>query len=186
MQVGRVGDMLFWLCLLAIGLALWNRVRIDDLARSISELHMELTILRRTTIGADVAITTAPAAAPAPAPEPTFFDAVVADEPVPPPPSPEPAIIEDAKPDIPPPQEAFASPQDQATEPAPRPYQQPQPIPPAEDTGTVVDLERQFGARLPVWIGGIALALAGFFLVRYTIEIGLLTETVRVVLGGIF
>jgi len=51
---------------------------------------------------------------------------------------------------------------------------------------TVVDLERQFGALLPVWIGGIALALAGFFLVRYTIEIGLLTETVRVALGGVF
>lgn len=39
---------------------------------------------------------------------------------------------------------------------------------------------------MPVWIGGIALALAGFFLVRYTMEIGLLTETVRVALGGVF
>lgn len=47
-------------------------------------------------------------------------------------------------------------------------------------------LEQQFGARLPVWIGGIALALAGFFLVRYSIEAGLLSPTVRVVLGVIF
>lgn len=46
--------------------------------------------------------------------------------------------------------------------------------------------EKQFGARLPVWIGGIALALAGFFMVKYSIETGLLTEKVRVVLGSVF
>ncbi len=49
-----------------------------------------------------------------------------------------------------------------------------------------VSFEQQFGARLPVWIGGIALALAGFFLVKYSIETGLLSPTVRVVLGGLF
>ncbi len=47
-------------------------------------------------------------------------------------------------------------------------------------------LEQQFGAKLPVWIGGIALALAGFFMVKYSIDTGLLNETVRVVLGGTF
>src|SRR5262245_27505360 len=100
--------MLFWLCLLAIGLALWNRVRIDDLARSISELRKELTILRRAAAGADVALATAPAPAAAPAPEPTFFDAAVS-KPVPPPPAPKPVVImEEAKPDLPPPEEAFA------------------------------------------------------------------------------
>ena len=46
--------------------------------------------------------------------------------------------------------------------------------------------EQQFGAGLPVWIGGVALALAGFFMVKYSIEIGLLSPTVRVVLGMIF
>jgi len=46
--------------------------------------------------------------------------------------------------------------------------------------------EEQFGTRLPVWIGGIALILAGFFLVKYTIDIGLLTPKVRLVLGGMF
>lgn len=49
-----------------------------------------------------------------------------------------------------------------------------------------VSFEQQFGARLPVWIGGVALALAGFFMVKYSIETGLLSPTVRVVLGMIF
>jgi hypothetical protein len=49
-----------------------------------------------------------------------------------------------------------------------------------------VSFEQQFGARLPVWIGGVALALAGFFMVKYSIETGLLSPTVRVVLGLIF
>ena len=47
-------------------------------------------------------------------------------------------------------------------------------------------LERQFGGRAFVWLGGVALALAGFFLVKYSIDIGLLTESVRVVLGVLF
>jgi uncharacterized membrane protein len=46
--------------------------------------------------------------------------------------------------------------------------------------------ERLFGGRAFVWMGGVALALAGFFLVKYSIDIGLLTETVRVVLGIAF
>lgn len=46
--------------------------------------------------------------------------------------------------------------------------------------------EQQFGARLPVWIGGIALALSGFYLVKYSIDNNLLTPEIRVLLGAIF
>ncbi len=46
-------------------------------------------------------------------------------------------------------------------------------------------LERQFGAVLPVWIGGVALAFAGFFLVKYSIENDLVGPEMRVVLGGL-
>lgn len=46
-----------------------------------------------------------------------------------------------------------------------------------------INFEQHFGAKLPVWIGGVALALAGFFLVKYSIETGLLSPAVRVVLG---
>ena len=45
-------------------------------------------------------------------------------------------------------------------------------------------LERRFGAVLPVWIGGVALAFAGFFLVKYSIENELIGPAMRVVLGG--
>ena len=46
--------------------------------------------------------------------------------------------------------------------------------------------EYQFGGRTSVWLGAVALALAGFFLVKYSIEIGLLSPTVRVTMGIIF
>jgi len=49
-----------------------------------------------------------------------------------------------------------------------------------------LSFEQQFGARLPVWIGGIALALAGVFMVKYSLESGLLSPMVRLVIGGIF
>lgn len=49
-----------------------------------------------------------------------------------------------------------------------------------------VSLERQFGTFLPVWIGAIALALAGFFMVKYSIENNLLSPQVRVMLGITF
>jgi len=51
------------------------------------------------------------------------------------------------------------------------------------------DFEDIFGRRLPVWAGGAALAVAGVFLVMYSIEAGLLTPAVRAALSfgfGIF
>ncbi len=50
-------------------------------------------------------------------------------------------------------------------------------------------LEERIGARVFVWVGGVALALAGAFLVKYSIDAGLLGPGVRVLLGitlGIF
>ncbi|MEM7223843.1 MAG: DUF2339 domain-containing protein [Pseudomonadota bacterium] len=83
-----------------------------------------------------------------------------------------------------------------AAQPAPAPQQdggwdhQPPAAAPAPDQRPKrrwprAGFELLLGARLPVWVGGIALALAGFFLVKYSIEQNLLTETVRVVLGGL-
>ena len=37
-----------------------------------------------------------------------------------------------------------------------------------------------------VWVGGLTLALGGFFMVRYSIEAGLLGPGVRTLLGGAF
>lgn len=55
-----------------------------------------------------------------------------------------------------------------------------------DDVKKEISFEQQFGARLPVWIGGIALALAGFFMVKYSIENNILSPAVRIVLGMIF
>lgn len=46
-----------------------------------------------------------------------------------------------------------------------------------------VGFEQQFGVYLPVWIGGIALALAGFYFVKYSIDAGWLSPYVRILLG---
>ncbi len=46
--------------------------------------------------------------------------------------------------------------------------------------------EFNIGAKLPVWIGSVSLACAGFYLVKYSIEAGLLGPTVRVMLGFLF
>ena len=48
------------------------------------------------------------------------------------------------------------------------------------------DFEEVIGGRLPIWVGGITLAVAGVFLVRYSIEAGLLTPAVRVVMAFLF
>ena len=47
-------------------------------------------------------------------------------------------------------------------------------------------LEERFGTQWVVWIGGLALALGGIFLVRYTVEQGLLGPGVRIFLAAIF
>jgi uncharacterized membrane protein len=59
---------------------------------------------------------------------------------------------------------------------------------PAAQAGETLSalFERYVGGRLLIWIGGIALALAGIFLVRYSIQIGLIGPTVRMIVAGIF
>ena len=69
--------------------------------------------------------------------------------------------------------------QKEAAAPPPPP---PLPSPPPSDPG----FEEQLGTQWVVWIGGLALALGGFFLVRYSIEAGLIGPRVRIMFGGIF
>jgi uncharacterized membrane protein len=60
----------------------------------------------------------------------------------------------------------------------------PPPLPPP--TSADPGFEERLGTRWVVWIGGLTLALGGFFLVRYSIEAGLVGPRVRIVLGGLF
>jgi uncharacterized membrane protein len=46
--------------------------------------------------------------------------------------------------------------------------------------------EERIGTRWVVWLGGLTLALGGFFMVRYSIEAGLIGPGVRTILGGLF
>lgn len=46
--------------------------------------------------------------------------------------------------------------------------------------------EQLVGGKLPIWVGGIALVLAAFFLVRYSIEQGMLGPRVRTIMAAVF
>ncbi len=46
--------------------------------------------------------------------------------------------------------------------------------------------EELVGGKLPIWVGGIALVLAAVFLVRYSVEQGLLGPAARTVIAGLF
>jgi uncharacterized membrane protein len=67
------------------------------------------------------------------------------------------------------------------------------PVPPAPQSPPVappslprpIGFEERFGTRWVVWVGGLALALGGIFLVRYSIQQGLIGPGVRVALGGL-
>lgn len=56
----------------------------------------------------------------------------------------------------------------------------------AEPARASTTLEEKFGTQWVVWVGGLALALGGIFLVRYSIEEGLLGPGVRIFLAALF
>jgi len=58
------------------------------------------------------------------------------------------------------------------------------PLPP-EPAAPAPGFEERFGASWVVWIGGLALALGGIFMVQYSIEAGLIGPGVRIFLGGL-
>jgi len=66
--------------------------------------------------------------------------------------------------------------------PATEPASEPTPPPPAP-AKPKQGLEEKLGGRIFVYIGAVMLALAGAFLVKYSIDVGLLSPAVRVFLG---
>ena len=76
-------------------------------------------------------------------------------------------------------------------EPAEGPAEQPgfdpiEPPAPTAATAPATTLEERLGTRWAVWVGGLALALGGVLLVRYSIEQGVFGPGVRVALGALF
>jgi uncharacterized membrane protein len=47
-------------------------------------------------------------------------------------------------------------------------------------------VEDLFGRTLPIWAGGITLAIAGILVVKWSVDVGLLSPAVRLILGMIF
>ncbi|MER9437734.1 DUF2339 domain-containing protein [Mesorhizobium sp. M0618] len=74
------------------------------------------------------------------------------------------------------------------------PWTAPEPAPKAVDTAELPgaakaarqsDVETALATRWAVWVGGIALALGGLFLIRYTIEAGIFGPGVRLAMAGV-
>lgn len=153
----------FIIAVVAIILAMRMRKRL-----TVVEQHVTHLIGRLDLRDADAARAAAKSAPPqAPAPQPA------APVPQPPPPAAQPdeAAIDAV---------FAAAAQHAATTPPPAPPLPPGPEAPAKS------FEERFGASWVVWIGGLALALGGIFMVQYSIEAGLIGPGVRVFLGGLF
>jgi uncharacterized membrane protein len=73
-------------------------------------------------------------------------------------------------------------------EPAVRPAQMPvEPAIAARSAARSAEsLESRLGARWTVWVGGLALAFGGLFMVKYSIENGLISPALRLVLAAMF
>lgn len=71
-----------------------------------------------------------------------------------------------------------------AAEPAPKAVE-PAELPAAAKAARQSDVETALGTRWAVWVGGIALALGGLFLIRYTIEAGIFGPGVRLAMAGV-
>lgn len=133
------------------------------LEREVAAVRQELALLKRQGLSAPAAEEAVAPAAPEAAPAP-----VVPVEVTPEPVVIEPAVIE--------------------TVAAAAPVEEPVPaaLPPAPEPTAPKDFEGRLGGRIYGWLGGIALAFAGIFLVKYSIEQGWLSPSVRVGLGIVF
>src|SRR4051812_11855164 len=74
-----------------------------------------------------------------------------------------------------------------AAEPAPEVFPTPPSSPPVLPAPVQArpSLEERFGTQWVVWVGGIAIAFGGFFLVRFSIEQGWFGPGMRVFLGAV-
>lgn len=138
-------------------------VQASSLGTVVRRLEQRVSVLERAT----AAVTAAAAPSPAPSPPPAAAPAALPPAPLPPPqtepaaPPPMPAV----------PQPGISVPTTVPAIPTPRPPQ--------------IGFEERFGTRWVVWVGGVALALGGIFLVRYTIQEGLIGPGVRIMLGAL-
>src|SRR4051812_14457167 len=130
----------------------------SQLAARVKRLEQEVEALR-WSIGADVKIAERPAAAAPLAPAPAAFPAAPTASP--------------------------AAPSAAAALLAGGGEAQAEPATPVRETLAAL-FERYVGGRLLIWAGGIALAVAGVFLVRFSIQIGLISPAVQMAFAALF
>jgi uncharacterized membrane protein len=164
--------------------------RLDIAEMRIRQVETELTLVRAALDAAPRAAVAGEAAAiaPVPAPDPTVAyvappDAIPAEAPpsevvapaaAEPLGAPEPMAARRSVPSV------AASAPLEAIDPAPP--APPAPPPPSNLGG----FEETIGSRWAVWIGAVALGLGGLFLVRYSIEAGLIGPGLRITFGLLF
>jgi len=94
---------------------------------------------------------------------------------------PQAAPIAEASQALPPSEPAHAP----AAIPRPQPAAAAVPLVPAVPAPRQQSLEERFGTQWVVWVGGVAIALGGFFLVRLSIQQGWFGPAARVLLGAL-
>ena len=149
--------------LMVVAGVLWQRL--DALKRRITTLELALDRGERSARGD----------APAPA-RVERYDWV----------APEPVSEAQPVPQVQPLASHLVAPELDVVPPAPAVEPEPQVAEAPERSARRFGFEDIFGRYLPIWAGGITLAVAGFLIVKYSIDAGLLSPAVRVVLGLVF
>ena len=152
--------------------------RLDLLEMRVRQMETELGLLRAgPASGQPAMVPVAPAldTAPMPVAEPPVAETPVVPDPDPLPAA-EPVAARRTVPAV-----ASAAPLE-AVDPMDAPPAAPPPAPPANLGG----FEETIGSRWAVWVGAVALGLGGIFLVRYSIEQGLVGPGMRIALGALF
>ena len=159
--------------LIALVLAFLAGRRLTAVEVRLAALAQELRVLRATS-----------GLSPGPqAPEPSQAPALPAAAPLL---AAEPGAIPGTEPEAAREQAAEEAPQAAAAAPAQGADTSHAGVPPPAAAAPAPTLEERLGTRWAVWVGGLALALGGVLLVRYSIEQGMFGPGVRVALGAVF
>ncbi len=153
--------------------------RLDAVEMRLRQAETELGLIRAgLAAGQPIAPSPAADAALAPSPEPAvaFAPPPASETPAVDAASPEPVMVRRTVPAV-----TSAGPLE-AIDPMDAPAPPPPPAPPTNVGG----FEESIGSRWAVWVGAIALGLGGIFLVRYSIEQGLVGPGMRIALGLLF
>jgi uncharacterized membrane protein len=135
-----------------------------DTRRRLNLLERWARTMRETAVAAQPEL---PIWEPVPAPEPVREQATA------------PVFAPEVEPQV----EELQEPEPTA-EPLPRP--DPEAVRPAAAKKPSFGFEDLFGRKLPIWAGGLTLIVAAVLMVKYSIDSGLLSPAVRVVLGLLF